>query len=112
MPDIQNQIKELGAEIAAEFLKRVTEVKLAPDEIALMERAAQRLAYVAIHLPGANDTDKGLLTLQRDAALATLGNLSVTKAIQAEQIMRQAAFDAVAKALKMGLGLAVTVLAA
>ena len=112
MPDIQKQIKDLGVQITADFLKKAGTLKLSPDEAALVARAAQRLAYVAIYLPGADQATHITLAIQRDAALATLANLSVTKAIQAEQIMRQSVFDAVARSLKIGMGLALSVLAA
>jgi len=112
MPEISEQIQQLSSEIVDSFKARLGELKLTAEELVLIQRVAQRLASVAIHLPGADDATKIGLSMQRDAALATLQNLTVAKAIEAERLMREAVYESVAKALKIGLGLALTVVAA
>ncbi|MGE5609177.1 MAG: hypothetical protein ACM359_07975 [Bacillota bacterium] len=112
MPDIRQQIQQLGNEIVDGFKAKIGELKLTTDELALIQRVAQRLAYVAMYLPGADEVTKGVLAMQRDAALATLQNMTVAKAVEAERMMREAIGEAVAKALQMGLGLALKVIAA
>jgi hypothetical protein len=110
--DIKEQIEQLGSEIVDGFKAKLGDLKLTAEESALVQRVSQRLASVAVYWPGASDEAKQTLAMQRDAALATLANLSVAKAIEAERLMREAVYESVAKALKMGLGLALTVIAA
>ncbi len=110
--DIQQQIQQLGSQIVDSFKAKLGSLKLSAEESALIQRVSERLASIAVCLPGASDESKQTLAMQRDAALATLQNMAVAKAIEAEKLMREAVYESVAKALKMGLGLALTVIAA
>ena len=110
--DINAHVAQLGQEILTAFKSRIGDVKLSADEMDLIQRASERLAFVSVYSLGASDTNKGLLTMQRDAALATLENIGIAKAIQAAAIMREVANEIASKAIKLGLGLLAAAIAA
>jgi len=102
-----DSIKSLGKDILAGFLAKLPSLKPSPEELAIAQRAAERLATCAVLMPGAPaDVQKALAT-RRDLALAALANIGVVKAIQAERVMRQTAQEVIVKALQVAFAIAI-----
>lgn len=102
-----DNIANLGKAISTEFLARVQGLNLDATEQALVDRATHRLAAAAILSPGATPEVIARLALDRDSSLAVMANLLAAKAVQAEQIMRQTAYDVIDKLIQIAIGAAI-----
>lgn len=100
-----DNISRAGREIADRFLRRLATADLSAEDVAVVDRAATRLAAAAILAPGSTVDTFQLLVLDRDAALAALANLEAAKAIDADQLIRQTALDVILGAIRVGIGI-------
>jgi hypothetical protein len=109
---IEAKLKGLAVEIATDFQKRIGNLNLTPEEIGLVQRASEVVAEASLASLIVGEADKKLLDIRRDAALATLQNITVGKQLTAEQAMRESVLSAIAKGIKIALGLAVAAITA
>lgn len=102
-----DNIAALGKQIASEFVVKLKDLKLSQAEQSLIDRAGQRLAAAAVLSPGAPREVQDRLAIDRDNAVAVMANVLAAKAIQAEQLIRQTAFEVLARSVQLALGLVV-----
>jgi hypothetical protein len=101
------KIKAVAREIAQEFEMGLGNLKLSAAEGALVDRASERIAKCGILAIGATPAALRTLAIERDLSLATLANVGVAKAIDAENLMREVALRVILRFVKAGLAIAV-----
>lgn len=103
-----DQLKTLAQSIASDFLTSLKgAATLSPDEQQIVARCSETLAEAAAYAPGADADTQETLRIKAALAYATLGNLGVAHAIDAEAAMRAAVYNAIIKGLGVVLGAAV-----
>ena len=109
--DYSQQVKNLGKDIANEFVSGLKGLVPNAEESAIIFRTANRLAYASTQSIGASPEMLVGIKIGTDMDIATLANLAVAKQIDAITLARKSVESVVMKSVTLGLQVLVAAVA-